>query len=46
MEEDLSPEEWVDRFLDQVHLTHYDIKVVLNGHELWDKDKGDLKDDQ
>ena len=46
MEEDLSPEEWVDRFLDQVHLTHYDIKVVLNGRELWDKDKGDLKDDQ
>jgi uncharacterized protein with von Willebrand factor type A (vWA) domain len=36
----------VNRFLDQVHLTHYDIKEVLDGKELWDKDKGDLADEQ
>jgi len=46
IEEDITPEEWVNRFLDQVHLTHYDIKEVLDGKELWDKDKGDLADEQ
>lgn len=46
IEEDITPEEWVNRFLDQVHLTHYDIKEVLDGKELWDKDKGDLSDEQ
>lgn len=44
MEDDIVPEEWVNRFLDQVHLTHYDIKEVLDGRELWDKDRGDLED--
>lgn len=44
MEDDITPDEWVNRFLDQVHLTHYDIKEVLDGRELWDKDKGDLED--
>lgn len=44
MEDDIAPEEWVNRFLDQVHLTHYDIKEVLDGRELWDKDRGDLED--
>ena len=46
IEEDITPEEWVNRFLDQVHLTHYDIKEVLDGKELWDKDKGNLADEQ
>lgn len=46
IEEDITPEEWVNRFLDQVHLTHYDIKEVLDGKELWDKDKDDLSDEQ
>jgi uncharacterized protein with von Willebrand factor type A (vWA) domain len=46
IEEDITPEEWVNRFLDQVHLTHYDIKEVLDWKELWDKDKGDLADEQ
>ena len=44
IEDDITPDEWVNRFLDQVHLTHYDIKEVLDGRELWDKDKGDLED--
>jgi uncharacterized protein with von Willebrand factor type A (vWA) domain len=44
MEDDVTPDEWVNRFLDQVHLTHYDIKEVLDGRELWDKDRGDLED--
>ena len=46
MEDDLSPDQWVNRFLDDVHLTHYDIKEVLDGRELWDQDKGDLEDTQ
>jgi uncharacterized protein with von Willebrand factor type A (vWA) domain len=46
LEEDLSPDELVNYFLDQVHLTHYDIKEVLDGRELWDKDKSDLEDNQ
>jgi len=44
MEDDIAPDEWVNHFLDQVHLTHYDIKEVLDGRELWDKDRGDLED--
>jgi uncharacterized protein with von Willebrand factor type A (vWA) domain len=28
----------VNKFLDEVHLTTYDIKEVLDGKELWDKD--------
>lgn len=28
----------VNKFLDEVHLTTYDIKEVINGKELWDKD--------
>ena len=46
LEEDLSPDVLVNDFLDQVHLTHYDIKEVLDGRELWDKDKSDLEDNQ
>ena len=44
MEDDITPDEWVNRFLDQVHLTHYDIKEVLDGRKLWDKDNGNLED--
>jgi len=44
MEDDITPDEWVNHFLDQVHLTHYDIKEVLDGRKLWDKDNGDLED--
>lgn len=34
----------VNTFLDQVHLTTYDIKEVISGKEIWDKDNPDLKD--
>jgi len=44
MEDDITPDEWVNHFLDQVHLTHYDIKEVLDGRKLWDKDNGNLED--
>lgn len=37
-------EELINTFLDQVHLTHYDIKEVINGKEIFDKDNPDLKD--
>lgn len=36
--------ELVQTFLDQVHLTHYDIKEILDGREIWDNDKGDIED--
>ncbi|QSE97259.1 hypothetical protein [Fulvivirga lutea] len=42
---DLSDEELVTEFLDQVHLTSYDIKEVINGKEIWDKDNPDLADE-
>ncbi|MTI21762.1 hypothetical protein E1176_12085 [Fulvivirga sp. RKSG066] len=41
---DLTDEELVNTFLDQVHLTSYDIKEVISGKELWDKDDPDLED--
>lgn len=28
----------VNKFLDEIHLTTYDIKEVINGREIWDKD--------
>ncbi len=41
---DLTDEELVNTFLDQVHLTSYDIKEVISGKEIWDKDNPDLED--
>lgn len=41
---DFSDEELVNTFLDQVHLTTYDIKEVISGREIWDKDNPDLED--
>ena len=43
---DLTEEELVNLFLDQVHLTHYDIKKIINGKEIWDKDNPELKDSE
>ena len=31
-------------FLDEVHLTHYDIQKVIDGRELWEKYSGDVED--
>ncbi|MEM0940281.1 MAG: hypothetical protein AAF600_08620 [Bacteroidota bacterium] len=40
----LTNETLVSTFLDQVHLTIYDIKEVISGKEIWDKDDRDLED--
>jgi len=42
---DFTEEELIDTFLDQVHLTTYDIKEIISGKELFDKDRGDLADE-
>lgn len=36
----------VNRFLDEVHLTTYDIKKIISGREIFDNDNPDLADDQ
>ena len=41
---DITDEELVNTFLDQVHLTSYDIKEVISGKEIWDKDNPDQAD--
>lgn len=43
-DQDFPDDELVTTFLDQVHLTSYDIKEVINGKEIWDKDNPDLED--
>lgn len=43
--DDLETEDLVNKFLDEVHLTSYDIKEVISGRELWDQDRGDLEDE-
>ncbi|MEM1407135.1 MAG: hypothetical protein AAGG59_10200 [Bacteroidota bacterium] len=42
---DIDDEKLVHTFLDEVHLTSYDIKEVVSGREIWDKDDPDLEDD-
>ncbi len=42
---DFTDEELVNTFLDEVHLTSYDIKEVISGKEIWDKDNPDQEDD-
>ena len=44
MGDDIEVEDMVNMFLDDVHMTHYDIKEVLNGKDIWDKDRGDIED--
>lgn len=43
--DDLDTEDLVNKFLDEVHLTTYDIKQVIDGKELFDNDDGNLEDD-
>jgi len=38
-------EELVSKFLDQVHLTNYDIKEILSGREILDKNEADKQDE-
>lgn len=42
---DITMDELVNRFLDQVHLTNYDIKEIISGREIYDNDNPDLEDD-
>ena len=44
--EDLSLDDLVNRFLDEVHLTTYDIKKIISGKEIWDKDNPELADEE
>ena len=37
-------DEVIERFLDEVHMTSYDIKRVIDGEEILDKDDPNLKD--
>lgn len=39
-------EDLVNRFLEEVHLTTYDIKEVISGKELFDKNDPDKEDDE
>lgn len=41
---DYEDEELAHIFLDQVHLTSYDIQRVVSGKEIWDKDDPDQED--
>ncbi len=42
--DDMDTEDIVNKFLDDVHLTSYDIKEIIDGRDLWDKDSGDKED--
>lgn len=44
-DKDLEPEELANRFLDEVHLTNYDIKEIISGKDILDKDNPDLADE-
>jgi len=44
-DKDILEEDLVNKFLDDVHLTTYDIKQILSGKEIWDKDNPDLEDE-
>lgn len=43
---DIDMESLVSQFLDQVHLTSYDIKEVISGKELFDKNDADQADQE
>ena len=45
LDENLSVQDKVHQFLDEVHLTKYDIQKVIDGRELWENDRGDLEDE-
>lgn len=43
-EESINQQELLDTFIAQVHLTSYDIKNIINGKDILDKDNPELKD--
>jgi len=44
--EDLDEQALISKFLDEVHLTSYDIKQIISGKEIWDKDNPELADQE
>ena len=44
--DNISDDELVTKFLDEVHLTSYDIKKIISGKELWDQDNPHLQDEE
>lgn len=42
--DDLETEDLISKFLDDVHLTSYDIKEVIDGRQIWDNDDGSKED--
>lgn len=43
--QEIDMDDLVTKFLDEVHLTSYDIKEIISGKELWDKDDPNLVDE-
>ena len=44
--DDIEIEDLVNRFLDDVHLTSYDIKEIISGREIWDSDDPSKSDEE
>lgn len=42
--DDLDTDDLVNKFLDDVHLTTYDIKEIIDGRKIWDDDDGNKED--
>ena len=42
--DEIDLDELVNRFLDEVHITSYDIKQIISGKEIWDKDNPHQED--
>ncbi len=42
----LDLEDLIEKFLDDVHLTSYDIKEIISGKDIFDNDNPDLEDNQ
>ena len=42
---DMDMSDLVTKFLDEVHLTSYDIKEIISGKEIWDNDNPDMEDE-
>lgn len=43
--DDMKIEDLLNRFLDDIHLTSYDIKEIIDGKEVWDNDDGQKPDE-
>ncbi len=44
--DDVEVEDMITQFLDEVHLTTYDIMEIISGREIWDKDNPYEKDEE